>query len=194
MNKLTILLILLTPSLMLSLGGCFNFGDNGTTIAPDEGYTIYKTDDFNISVPEKWEVIGQNEFTSDVPNVTVVVFRNNVKNETFTANVNIVSKKIQDPVNSLEYAKMVINRESSGLVGYNELSKESITITTGETDTETLLNRFEAKKTVNDNTVRYIQTYGVKGDTGFIVTGAVSPRESESVLQTVEKIVKSFRL
>ena len=89
---------------------------------------------------------------------------------------------------------MVINRESSGLVGYNELAKETVFINIDGKETDTLLNRFEAKKTANENTVRYIQTYGVKGDTGFIVTGAVSPGESESVLQTVEKIVKSFRL
>ncbi len=184
----------LTLTLLLSLGGCFNFGEEENPATSEEGYTTYKTDNFSISVPEKWEVINQDEFTSDVPEVTEVVFRNNVKNETFTANVNIVSKKLQVPVSTLEYAKMVINRQSSGLVGYNELAKETSSLTVGDAQAETLLNRFEAKKTADDNTVRYIQTYGVKGDTGFIITGAVSPGESESVLQTVEKIVKSFRL
>jgi len=173
MKKISIYFLTLT--LLLSLGGCFNFGDEETTTTPEEGYSTYKTDNFSINVPEKWEVIGQNEFTSDVPDVTVAVFRNNVKNETFTANVNIVSKQLQNPVSTIEYAKMVINRESSGLVGYNELTKETVFINIDGKETDTLLNRFEAKKTANENTVRYIQTYGVKGDTGFIVTGAVSP-------------------
>lgn len=192
MKKISIYFLTLT--LLLSIGGCFNFGEEENPSTLEEGYTTYKTDDFSISVPEKWEVINQDEFTSDVPAITLVAFRNNVKNETFTANVNIISKKLQQPVSSLDYAKMVINRESSGMVGFNSISKESHIITINGKETETLLNRYEGKKTADDQMIRYIKTYGVKGDVGYIVTGAFSPGESESVLQTVEKIVKSFRL
>lgn len=186
---------ILTGLVLFSLTGCFNFGgdetDQGT---PSEGYTTYKTEQFNIDVPSAWEVISEDEFTSDVPDVTVVVFRNNVKNETFTANVNIVSKQLQEPVSSLEYAKMVVNRQSNGLVDYNEQAKDTVKINRGGEEVDTLFTRFEARKTASDNLVRYVQTYGVTGDTAFIVTGAVSTQESESVLQTVEKIVKSFSL
>ena len=179
--------------IIISIGGCFSFGGDSDQEQPaEEGYTTYRTDNFSIDVPSKWDVINQDEFTSDVPEVTVVVFRNNVKNETFTANVNIVARKLQEPIDSLEYAKMVVNRQSSGLIDYRELSKEEVKISGGETDT--LLTIFEARKNADDNLVKYIQTYGVRGDTALIVTGAVSPQESESVVQTIEKIVKSFSL
>ncbi len=191
----TALRYILTGFLLFSLTGCFNFGgDDGEQGATAEGYTTYKTEQFNIEVPSAWEVINEDEFTRDVPDVTVVVFRNNVKNETFTANVNIVSKQLQEPVSSLEYAKMVVNRQSGGLVDYSEQAKDTIKINRGGEEVDTLLTRFEARKTASDNMVRYVQTYGVNGDTAFIITGAVSPQESESVLQTVEKIVKSFSL
>lgn len=194
MKKFTASLI--AALLLFSLGGCFNFGEDTSSGGgqSEEGYTTYKTEEFSIMVPEKWEVINENEFTTDVPEVTVAVFRNNVKNETFTANVNIVMKKLQEPADTMEYAKMVVNRQSSGLVNYKELAKETVQMWIEGKETATLLNRFEAKKTAEDNTVRYVQTYGVKGDNAFIVTGSFAPQESESVLQTVEKIVKSFRL
>ncbi len=186
---------ILTSLMVFLLTGCFNFGGDANDEGPSpEGYTTYKTEQFTIEVPSAWEVINEDEFTSDVPDVTVVVFRNNVKNETFTANVNIVKKQLQEPLSSMEYAKMVVNRQSGGLTDYTEQDKQTVKIFSGGEEIETLLTRFEARKTASNNLVRYIQTYGVTNDTAFIVTGAVSPQESESVLQTVEKIVKSFSL
>ncbi len=186
---------ILTLTMIFLLAGCFNFGDESEDEGiTEEGYTTYKTQDFNIGVPSAWEVINEDEFTAEVPDVTVVVFRNNVKNETFTANVNIVTKQLQEPISSLEYAKMVVNRQADGLTDYNEQDKQTVKILKEGEEVETLITRFEARKTASENLVKYVQTYGVTGNKSFIVTGAVSPRESESVLQTVEKIVKSFSL
>lgn len=180
-------------TLLLSFSGCFSFEDDKNNLL-DEGFISYKTENFSINIPEKWEVITKNEFTSDIPEETIAVFRNNVKNETFTANINIVAKSIQEEINSLEFAKMVINRQSSGLIGYEESKKESFNIKVNNKEEETFLNKFEAKKTPNDINIKYVQVYAVKDNIGYIVTGAVSTKESESILQIVEKIVKSFTL
>ena len=191
--KYTLQILLIVS--VLSLGGCFGGGDEPDTEEPsDTGFTTYATDRFEIDVPNEWEVIDRKDFTSDVPNETVVVFRNNVKNETFTANVNIVANKLQEPVSSLEYAKLVNNRQKSGLIDYSEKSKDETTIRIGDQEVDTFLTAFEARLRTDDNLVKYIQTFGVQGSTAYIVSGAVSPSESESVVQKVEKIVKSFRI
>jgi len=193
--------ILITSILIgsiFSLSGCFSFGEEdssgGDQPQVDEQSRLYETDVYSITIPKDWEVIDQKDFTSDVPEVTMIVFRNNVKNENFTANVNIVKNELQDPVATLEYAKLVNNRQKSGLVDYSESAKDLRNINIGGSDHETFFTSFEARVAANEKLIRYMQTYGVKDRNAYIVTGSFSPQESESTSQKVENIVKSFRL
>lgn len=181
---------------LFSLTGCFNFGgDEPADGAVNDGtVSTYQTTDFRITIPADWEVIDQNDFTSDVPSETLVVFRNNIKNETFTANVNIVQRALQEPVSSLEYANLVNNRQKSGLVDYNETRKETLTIPFGDQQVDTYFTAFEARKSTSEPLIRYVQTYGVRDGSAFIVTGAFSPQETDVTSQTVENIVRSFQL
>lgn len=188
----TVLLITLS---LLSLSGCFNFFEEEPQ-QTDSSLTssTYQTTDFSITIPADWEVIDQNDFTSDVPPETLVVFRNNVKNETFTANVNIVQRDLQESVSSLEYANLVNNRQKSGLVDYNETHKETILLPSGDQQVDSYFTAFEARKSTSEPLIRYVQTYGVRGNSAFIVTGALSPQENDVTSQTVENIVRSFQL
>jgi hypothetical protein len=181
---------------MVMLGGCINLGgeSSGATKTADERSKLYDTTAYSITIPKDWEVIEKDDLTSDVPPETVIVFRNNVKNETYTANVNIVLNKLQEPLTTLEYAKRVANRQSSGLINFKESKKDHIKITIGDSQTETFYTLFEAKKTQDAKNIRYLQTYAVKGEDAYIVTGSVSPQENENMVQTVEEIVKSFKL
>ena len=183
-------------ALIFALSGCFNLGGSGTaaTKTVDDKTKIYETDEFSITLPKTWEVIEKKDFTSDVPSETSVVFRNNVKNESFTANVVIVKNNLLDPVITLDYAKMVNNRQESGLFNFKESRKEDIKISVGGNEEATLFVLFEAKKAAEEKLVRYLQTYGVKGKSAFIVTGAVSPQDNDSVVKNIEEIVKSFKL
>lgn len=195
-NKFKIYFTFLLIGSFFLFAGCFNFGDDTTpSIQPvDEQSRLYETDIFSIIIPKDWEMIEQKDFTSDVPEVTMIVFRNNVKNENFTANVNIVKNSLQDPVSTLEYAKLVNNRQKSGLVDYNETQKDLRNINIGGSDQETFFTAFEARVAANDKLIRYMQTYGVKERNAYIVTGSFSPQESETSSQKIESIVKSFRL
>lgn len=175
--------------------GCFNFGEEENPEAlPPSTSSTYETGQYTLTVPADWEVIDANDFTSDVPPETEVVFRNNVKNETYTANVNIVRRELQESVDSLEYANLVANREKSGLVDYSEEKKETITLQTPDGQIETYLLVFQARKSNNDQLVRYYQTYGVSANAAFIVTGSTSTQETETTSQTIENIVRSFQL
>jgi hypothetical protein len=194
-NPHKILSVALSAILFLSLGGCFNLGGSQTTQKPvDERSKVYETNEFTITVPKTWEVIEKKDFTSDVPAETVVVFRNNVKNETFTANMVIVKNTLQEPIATLEYAKMVLNRQKSGLYDYKESRRDETKITIGGNEDPTFFTLFEAKKSTEENSVRYLQTYGIKGKSAYIVTGAVSTQENDSVVKDIENMVKSFKL
>jgi len=178
------------------LGGCINLSGSSPsqTTPADEKNKTYETSAFTISIPTEWEVIESKQFTSEVPPETVVVFRNNVKNETFTANVVIVKNALQTAEPTLEYAKMVLNRQQSGLVNYKETRRDDAKVSIGGKDTDTFLAEFQAKKTASDQTVRYIQTYAVKDNAAYIVTGAMSTQENDSTAKTIEDMVKSFKL
>lgn len=173
-------------------GGCFNLGGGGTTT--DTTSKVYETNEYAIKIPREWEVIGKNEFTSEVPPETDVVFRNNVKNETFTANVVIVKNTLQENLPTLEYAKRVYNRQQSGLYDFKEVKKDPFKIKIGGKEEETFFLRFEARKSLDEQPVRYFQTYAVKGNNAYIITGGTSLQENEATAKLIEDTVKSFVL
>lgn len=187
---------LLTIMSIFILGGCFDFGLNSSTntTSTDSNSSVYQTNDFSLNIPSQWEVIDQSDFTSEVPGETVVVIRNNVKNETFTANVNVVKRNIEKNMDSKEYANLVGNRQKSGLVDYSEIKKEESTIVIGDKEVPDYFVVFDARKTTQDQLIRYRQTYAVKNNAAYIVTAASKADESESTSKIIENIVKSFRL
>jgi hypothetical protein len=194
-NKLPVLAIA-TLSIFV-LGGCFNFGGSSPvsgTKTVDERSKLYDTNDFSAVIPKDWEIISKAEFTAGVPEETEVVFRNNVKNEDFTANVNIVKNNLQEPISTVEYAKRVGNRQNTGLYNYKESKNDPIKISIGDKEVDSFYRLFEAQKGPDEKLVRYMQIYGVKGDSAYIITGAVSPKENDAVIKTIEDIVKSFKL
>jgi hypothetical protein len=193
-NTIRIILPALLSSFLLS--GCFNFGERTTVTNGNtkDNYRTFETTEFAMEVPSDWQVIGRDKFTSEIPSETVVVFRNNIKNDTFTANVNVVRRVLQENETSLDFAKRTINRESGDLASYREYKKETKKISIGDNSEDTYISYFEARKSTQDLLIQYIQVYGVRGKAAFIVTGAFSPNEEQSTVQTVENIVKSFRL
>lgn len=177
-----------------SLTACINLGGGSSTKTDDTRNKTYENSEFSIVIPKDWEIIEKKDFTSDVPDVTMVVFRNNVKNDTFTANVNIVRNSLQENTNTSEYAKMVYNRQKSGLYDFNELKREDIKLKIGSKEEPSTFLSFQAKKATDQLDVKYLQTYLAKNNFAYIVTGAVSPKENDVTVQTIESIVKSFQL
>lgn len=195
-NPKQIIRILLPIITIFVLSGCFDLGGSkpAETKPIDERSLLYETSEFSITIPKTWEVIEKKDFTSDVPAETVVVFRNNVKNENFTANVVVVKNNLLEPIVTLEYAKMVKNRQKAGLIDYKESRQDESKITIGTTEEPTYFNLFEAKKSAQDKLVRYLQTYAVKGNSAYIITGAVLPTENDATVKTIEDTVKTFKL
>lgn len=184
--------------LLLSFSGCFSFGGTGdntsTERAQDDVSKIYETNEYSIILPKDWEIIERADFTADIPRETDVVFRSNVKNETFTPTVAVVKKELLEPVTSLEYGKLVHNRQNLGLVDFNEISQSVIRVKVGDEEVETLFRIYEGRKAPDERMIRYQESYFVKGNNAYIVVGGTHPRETDTNIQTVERIVKSFQL
>lgn len=193
-KKLALGLMLLTPFV---LAGCFNLG-GGTTTTPkvttDERFRTLDDPAFKIVIPREWDVIEKKDFTSEVPQETLLVLRNNVKNEDFTANANVVRRDLQTTKETLEYAKEVINREKTGLYNYKELQRNTVKILIGDKSVDTYSISFEGAKDPASPVLRFFQTYAVKDKFAYIVTGAVSTKENDNNIKTVQDIVKSFSL
>ncbi len=178
---------------VLALSGC---GNSSTQQKPttDERSRVIDNAEFTMRIPREWDVIEAKDFTADVPAETTMVVRNNVKNEDFTANVNVIRRSLQTTKETLEYAKEVINRQKSGLLNYKETKRDVSKMKIGDKTVDSYVVTFEGKKDAESDLVRFVQTYAVKGNMGYIVTGSYSLKESGDNMNTVEEIVKSFSL
>lgn len=190
---------LIVPAILLFiLSGCFGGGGATTPAeiapAPDESSSLFQNGEFSVLFPKEWDEIDQNEFTSDVPPETVVVFRDNVKNERFTPNANVVRHTLSLPTDSIEYGKLVYNRQSTGLTDFKEISKIERDILIGKQLEKSTLLVFDARIKPGEKLIRYIQTYATKGNLAFIVTGSLLPDETQNTVQKIENIIKSFAL
>lgn len=180
----------------LALGGCFSDGGSGPMPAPDTAgkTSTYQSTQFTLSFPAGWDVIESKDFTSEIPRETVLVIRNNIKNDTFTANVNVVKNDLQTGTNSLDYAKEVLNRQRTGLLDYKETKREIISVPVGGQGQESYYTEFEARLNATDPVLKFAQIYAASGNSGYIVMGAWSMQENSTIVEQVVNTVKSFRV
>ena len=196
--KRKILIAVLLGTSMLFVTGCFESETPDTTepdTSQEQSQNNYQGADFSIYVPEAWEKIEKKDFTSEIPAGTEIVFRNNVKNEDFTANVNITKNTtLTNPISSADYAKQAVSNLKASMFNFNEIKRETAKILIGGTETETIYLAFEGKRNENENQVQFLQIYATKGQAGYIVTGAFSETEEELVVKKVDAMVRSFEV
>ncbi|MBD3270834.1 hypothetical protein GF376_04895 [Candidatus Peregrinibacteria bacterium] len=192
--------ILLIVSSLLVFNGCFGPGDSSpapndsNSGQPSEELRSYDNNEIFLTFPSNWDVIQPADFTADVPDETLVVIRNNIKNENFTANVNVTKNELAEQTASIDYATQIINGEKNSLLEFKEISRNRINLPVGNRTFETYLIEFEAKLNPTDPALRFIQIAGVKNSTGYVVLGATSLQEQTSVVNSVSNTVKSFKI
>lgn len=196
MSKKFITIAFIIPAILFS--GCFSIDTGGSsTTNGNQGTNLtksYNNNQLSFSFPADWDIIEQKDFTSDVTRETQVVVRNNLKNDTFTANVNVVKNDLQVTQSSLDYAKQILNRQKTGLLDYRETKREIIQIPVGGQATETYYTEFEARLDQTEPVTKFAQTYAVKDRSGFIIMGTYSTQENTSVIDKVTAAVKSFKV
>jgi hypothetical protein len=198
MKKLFISSLLI--SILLIFPGCFGGGDEPTpdtttTAPPTERIAFYRpieADDFTLQIPEDWETI--QHFPSSYPENTAVAFINNNKDKDFIANINIVRNKVAEGTSSSDYALTMFQTISEQLVNFKKVTQTETQLPTGDTVTPSYLFEFEGTNNPTDRTRGFIQTFGVKGTTAYIVTGTYALSDDELAIDQIKQSVPSFRL
>lgn len=192
-----ILLLLLTSFL---LTGCFGGNndipdDSEPATPPSEQISFYRVVDageFIIQVPEDWETI--QTFPTNYPENTYVAFRNNVQDNNFIANINIVRNPIEEGTNTADYALQVYETVASQLINFKDLGSEEYDLYINGENVKTYLYKFEG---TNDSTAKshqFIQLAGVKGAYAYVVTGAYDKNDTELAIDQINQSLQTFYL
>jgi len=196
MKSLTMKLSLLL-AIPLIMAGCSGgttttTGTTGTAIRAD--FLVYDGPTFTIGYQKDWEKIEKTSFTSNVPAETMVAFRNNLKNEIFTANVNISQATIPAEITAVDFGKSTLLKSKESLVAFKELSKEDLAFKYKDKTITTLISGFEGKKSPSDPIITFKQLYVVNNGFGYVITAAYLSTEDESVVKIADEMLHSFSL
>lgn len=167
----------------LLLTGCFGIGDEDTT--QKENGNFYKTNEFEISVPESWDTIEPGDFTSEVPADTKIVLRNKIKNEIFIANINVVKNFLPEGVSEKDYIKKFAQSHAALLQNFQKFEEK-------ETDQGAIFS-FEGKRTASDPIIKFTQKIAIKEGKIFIATAAYINNEDEKIKKEADEIVQSLK-
>lgn len=180
----------------LTFSACLGIGED-TDTAPVESSnesTTYQNSELSIAIPKDWEIIESKDFSDRVASNTVIAFRNNMKNDIFTANINIITNERLSDKSSSDHAKEIINSEKATITEYKELVRETVSLKNAGNTDETEFIIFEGKNSADQDLTRYAQVFLAKGDKVYIVTGSYRPTEEEKTTQLIQQSLKSFEL
>ncbi|MBA4336866.1 hypothetical protein C0416_03805 [bacterium] len=148
-----------------------------------------------MSVPNQWQTIEPKDFSSEVPQETQIIFRDNVQNDIFTSNANVTKRLLTKQANSLDHGKAMMNENKGSMLNFKEISRdEDFNIAIGGQMQKTLLVLFEGKESEADPTIRIVQTYAVNGTDAYTITAAYLPTSTELDAENAKNIVKSFKV
>lgn len=175
---------ILSTLFLSACGGDDNSSQNTATVKP--GKVVYDSEAFSIQIPKEWQIIEKNSFTSNVPAETIVGFRNNIKSNIFTANVNIAKKILEGPVSVKDFAKSTLEISKNNLIGYQLLNEKD--------DKTKYFTEFEGKKSASEPIIHFRQFYTVNNGIGYTATAAYLPNEDESIVNMIREMSDSFIL
>ncbi len=188
--------IMILGLMSVLLTGCFGSSDGGggDTLTLEAGEKLYSQSNFSIIIPQDWDVIESKDFTSNVPSGTVVDFRNNIKNEIFTANVHISIETLDEKTTSSDFAKSSKSKISTSLLSFTEIGNENVEFPYGETALEAIVLEFSGKKSADEPVIQFKQLYVVNKGIGYIVTAGFLPEEDQTVVKYIDRMLNSFSL
>ena len=188
-------MIALLIAIPITLSGCGGSSDQDTTQNIDtSGKLSYESNDFKILYPQDWEVISPSNFTSNVPSEIMIAFRNNIKNEVFTANVNVSKTTLGEDISSQDFAISSSSKIQNTIVSYQLIGKTDYQFIGPRQTVETYIIDFEGKKAASEAIIHFKNLYIVDNKIGYIVTGAYLPSEDESVVKSISDMLESFSI
>ncbi len=184
---------LLKSFLLLSSLILFTACGSDSPESPEEsaGWKTFEGSSFSMKYPQDWEVLEKKDFTSNVPPSTVVAFRNNIKDDIFTANLNINVGEADEKLTAEDYAKSTKSKLKDSLVGFTETKTEPVTL--GE-DLKGYELQFTGKKSSADPVINFRQIFIVNDGIGYTINAAYRQNEDESVVNFLNEMINSFSL
>lgn len=195
MTLLKVSKILFPLASLLLFSGCFGGNDGGQSADPTQKIAFYdpvEAEDFFMQVPEEWETIEQ--FTSNYPGNTVVAFRNNVKENDFLANINVVRNEVPEGTLTADYALQMFESLRQQMKNFKELNKNGVQIDSPTGSIASYIFEFQGTNDTATPDRNFIQIYGIKGLKAYIVTGTYDPGDTELAIDQVKKSIQSFGL
>ena len=161
--------------------------------AQNDFFYKYKTAEFEIEVPDEWEVI--NAFGSEYPEELRIAFRNNIKEGDYIANLTVFRERNDKNWLNADLSQEYLNKHASTLIGYKLLAQEEITLNLLGNESASILNTFEGKNTGSDPVITYMQSYLAAGDTAWIITASYyAATEDEFIIERMKSMIQSFTL
>ncbi len=183
---------LILAFLSLLLTACGSSSDSTDAAIDEKGFQPFETSEFSIKFPKNWDSLTPKDFVSSVPQGTLAAFRNTIKNDTFVANFSITKVTISDETDSLDYAKGLLQKQSSTLADFEDAGNKEVEVKIKGKIVTTLLTHFLGKKTADSDTVEFLQLAAVNGKEAYIVTAAFREDEESSVKKALETSLQSL--
>lgn len=184
--------LFLVLSLALLLPACGGSEDVTTITDSDQVfYFTYQTSEFEIDVPDDWEVI--NSFSSDYPDNIRIAFRDNIKDGDFVANVTIFKEDNSKSKLNADLSQKYLNDHADTLINYKLISQEEIALELLGSSSQTIINTYQGKNDTRESEITYMQTYLAEGDLAWVVTASYyAPTEDPFTVERMDTMLKSF--
>lgn len=202
-SKFKIVLSVVLTSLFL-LSGCGDADDNNSLTSADtntattdlekQGKVLYQGVDFTIAIPEQWEVITKEDMTANFPQEVVVAFRNNVKNEIFTANITIAIQDIPEQISADDFGKNSVKKQKEYILDFKDLRSSKQDLVYKDETISTYFIQSEGKKSGADPLVKFAQLFIVNELKAYTITAAYLPNEDENVVNAINEMINSVAL
>lgn len=166
--------------------------DGEVTESDGPFYFSYKTAEFDMEVPDEWEVV--DSFTSEYPDDLRVAFKNNIKDSIFTANVTVLREENSEGDTSYDFAQRKLADHEETLLNYALLSQEVINLLVDGAESKTILSNFEGKNDTSGPTLNFMQVTLTKGEKAWTVTATYRSGEDEFTLEELDTMLRSFTL
>ncbi|MCT4592627.1 MAG: hypothetical protein N4A36_04605 [Candidatus Gracilibacteria bacterium] len=147
----------------------------------------YQADNFIINYPKLWQVVDGDDL-KEAPKGSMVVFRTPEDQSGIFTNISIIQEGVKSDINSLKYAKYNIEQGSFHLKDFQKISEEEVEIS-GE---KTIIFNFFGKRSINEKSLEFIQTYLVKNQKAYVITAIYATDVNQAEKDKIKDIFKSF--
>ena len=94
----------------------------------------------------------------------------------------------------MKFAESLIASNEKRVINFTEVERMNETITVGGVTSDTILLRFTGKENLADETLEFLQVYGVKGTNGYVVTGAYDPNDQDNEATKIVQSLQTFKI